>query len=263
MKKLSARKKRWIERTVANDRSYKAFLYNRFFTFLCMVLLQMVAFGVLVYLLVYHSSVALALQIALFIFEILIVLSIINHHDRPSSRLNWIILILIVPVFGVPMYVMNGRGRPTRKMNKKIHAAKAEISKTVEDKYGKMEVPEPKTRGEAISRYLTAVGKYPAFESGTVKYYESGEKMFPDMLEEIEKAEKFILVEYFIIAHGLMWSAIKKALLAKAMQGVQIRIIYDDFGCMMTLPPNYEKYLDKPNGSDSEKSKPEPLINKY
>ncbi len=244
MKKLSVRKKRWIERTVANDRSYKAFLYNRFFTFLCMVLLQMVAFGVLFYLLVYHSRAALALQIALFIFELMIVLSIINHHDRPSSRLNWIILILIAPVFGVPMYVMNGRGRPTRKMNKKIHAAKAEIFKTVEEKYGKMEIPEPKTRGEAISRYLTAVGKYPAFQSGTVKYYESGEKMFPDMLEEIEKAEKFILVEYFIIAHGLMWSAIKKALLAKAMQGVQIRIIYDDFGCMMTLPPNYEKYME-------------------
>ena len=244
MKKLSERKKRWIERTVANDRSYKAFLYNRFFTFLCMVILQLVAFGVLIYLLVYHSSVALALQIALFVFELLIVLSIINHHDRPSSRLNWIILILVVPVFGVPMYMMNGRGRPTRKMNKKIHAAKKEIAKTVEETYGKAEIPTPQTRGEAISRYLAAIGGYPAFHDGTVQYYPSGEKMFPDMLEEIEKAEKFILVEYFIIAHGIMWGAIKKALLSKAMQGVQIRIIYDDFGCMMTLPPNYEKYLE-------------------
>ena len=244
MKKLSERKKRWIERTVANDRSYKVFLYNRFFTFLCMVLLQLVSFGVLGYLLVYHSQAALALQITLFILELIIILSIINHHDRPSSRLNWVILILMVPVFGVPMYLMNGRGRPTRKMNKKIHAAKAEISKTVEEKYGKAEIFEPKTRGEAISRYLSVLGNYPAFRSGTVEYYESGEKMFPDMLEEIKKAEKFILLEYFIIAHGVMWSAIRKALIEKAMQGVQIRILYDDFGCMMTLPPNYEKYME-------------------
>ena len=244
MKKLSERKKRWIERTVANDRSYKVFLYNRFFTFLCMVLLQLVSFGVLGYLLVYHSQAALALQITLFILELIIILSIINHHDRPSSRLNWVILILMVPVFGVPMYLMNGRGRPTRKMNKKIHAAKAEIAKTVEEKYGKAEILEPKTRGEAISRYLAVLGNYPAFRSGTVEYYESGEKMFPDMLEEIKKAEKFILVEYFIIAHGVMWSAIRKALIEKAMQGVQIRILYDDFGCMMTLPPNYEKYME-------------------
>ena len=244
MKKLSERKIRWIERTVANDRSYKVFLYNRFFTFLCLVLLQLVAFGGLVYLLVYHSKAALVLQTTLFLLELIIVLSIINHHDCPSSRLNWVILILIVPVFGVPMYLMNGRGRPTRQMNKKIQAVKGEIAKEIEEIYGKTEIPEVKTRGEAISRYLAELGRYPAFQNGTVEYYPSGEKMFPDMLAELEKAEKFILVEYFIIAHGVMWSAIRKLLIEKAMQGVQIRIIYDDFGCMMTLPPNYEKYLE-------------------
>ncbi len=244
MKKLSARKKRWIERTVANDRSYKAFLYNRFFSFLCLVLLQIVFFGALFYLLVYHSKVALALQITLFIFELVIVLSILNHHERPSSRLNWIILILVVPVFGVPTYVMSGRGRPTRKMHKKIQTAKADIAQAFKEAYGEMEIPTPTTRGEAISRYLSVLGRYPVFHDGEVEYYQSGEAMFPDMLEAIAKAEKFILVEYFIIAHGVMWSSIKKLLLAKAMQGVQIRIIYDDFGCMMTLPPNYERYLE-------------------
>ena len=244
MKKLSARKKRWIERTVANDRSYKAFLYNRFFSFLCLLLLQIVFFGALFYLLVYHSKVALALQITLFIFELVIVLSILNHHERPSSRLNWIILILVVPVFGVPTYVMSGRGRPTRKMHKKIQTAKADIAQAFKEAYGEMEIPTPKTRGEAISRYLSVLGRYPVFHDGEVEYYQSGEAMFPDMLEAIAKAEKFILVEYFIIAHGVMWSSIKKLLLAKAMQGVQIRIIYDDFGCMMTLPPNYERYLE-------------------
>ena len=244
MKRLSERKKRWIERTVANDRSYKAFLYNRFFTFLCLVLCQLVAFGGLIYLLVYHSKIALLLQSALFLFEIVIVLSIINHHDRPSSRLNWIILILVAPVFGVPMYAMNGRGRPTRKMNGKINAAKAEIEKTLEETYGKEQAFQPKTRGEAVSRYLSLVAQYPVFHSGTVEYYPSGDKMFSDMLAEIERAEKYILVEYFIIAHGVMWSSIKEALLKKAMQGVQVRIIYDDFGCMMTLPPHYEKYME-------------------
>ena len=244
MKRLSERKKRWIERTVANDRSYKAFLYNRFFTFLCLVLCQLVAFGGLIYLLVYHSRIALLLQSLLFIFEIVIVISIINHHDRPSSRLNWIILILVAPVFGVPMYAMNGRGRPTRKMNEKINAAKAEIEKTIEERYGKEQTFEPETRGEAVSRYLSSVAKYPAFHSGTVEYYPSGEEMFLSMLAEIERAEKYILVEYFIIAHGGMWNAIKEALLKKAMQGVQVRVIYDDFGCMMTLPPHYEKYME-------------------
>jgi len=64
------------------------------------------------------------------------------------------------------------------------------------------------------------------------------------MIEELEKAEKFILVEYFIIAHGKMWEQVLKRLLEKASQGVQVRIIYDDFGCMVTLPPRYDEYLE-------------------
>jgi cardiolipin synthase len=77
-----------------------------------------------------------------------------------------------------------------------------------------------------------------------VTYYKAGEEMFPHMLEELKKAEKFILVEYFIIAGGKMWSEILQILIEKAMAGVQVRIIYDDFGCMMTLPPKYDRYLE-------------------
>ncbi|MBQ8309214.1 MAG: cardiolipin synthase [Clostridia bacterium] len=244
MKTLSKRKKNWIERTVANDRSYKLFLYNRFFIFLLAVVAQLVGIGLFLYLLVYHSAAALALQSTLFVLELVFVLYIINHHDRPSSRLNWIILILLVPVFGVPMYVMNGRGRPTRKMQGKITKAKEENAEKMRELYGEIKIPEPQTRGEAISRYLAQFGRYPVFSNGTVEYYKCGEEMFPVMLEEMKKAEKFILVEYFIIAHGKMWGEILKVLLEKAMQGVQIRIIYDDFGCMMTLPPKYERYLE-------------------
>lgn len=244
MKKLSARKKKWIERTVANDRSYKVFLYNRFFIFLTMVLLQLVAFGVLFYLLVYHSRIALVLQIALFVAELGIVLFILNCHERPSSRLNWIILILVVPVFGVPMYLMNGRGRPTRAMHKKIQKAKGENARRFSELYGEVPAVEPTNRDEALCRYLAKFGGYPMFRNGEVEYYKSGEQVFPVMLAELRKAEKFILLEYFIIAHGKMWGEILKVLLEKAMQGVQIRILYDDFGCMMTLPPNYERYLE-------------------
>ncbi|MBQ4053340.1 MAG: cardiolipin synthase, partial [Clostridia bacterium] len=55
---------------------------------------------------------------------------------------------------------------------------------------------------------------------------------------------KFILIVYFIIAHGKMWKEILTILLEKAELGVQIRIIYDDFGCMVTLPPKYDRYLE-------------------
>ncbi|MBQ8291593.1 MAG: cardiolipin synthase [Clostridia bacterium] len=244
MRRLNARQKRWIERTVANDRSYKVILYNRFFIFLLAVLAQLVILGITAYSLVYNSALALILQAVLFAVEIVVVLYILNKHDRPSTRLNWIILILIVPVFGVPMYILNGRGVPTRKMQQKIHRAQEENCAGIERVYGKAEPFIPQTRGEAVSKFLDTCAKYPAFQRGDITYYESGERIFPVILEELKKANQYILLEYFIIAHGKMWNEILQILLEKAEAGVQIRIIYDDFGCMMTLPPKYDIYLE-------------------
>ncbi len=243
MAKLSERKKKWIERTVEYNRSYKLFLYNRFFIFLLAVLAQMVGFGVLLYMLVYDSRAALAMQAAVIVLELITVLYVVNKSDRPGTKLNWVILILLVPVFGVPMYFLNGGGRATRRMNRRTQKSKEENEAAVRALYGERTIPEPTTRSEAIAHYLAKDG-YPAYDSGKIEYYKSGEEMFPEMLKAIEKAEKFILVEYFIIKHGKMWNEILKRLLEKATSGVQIRIIYDDFGCMMTLPPKYDRYLE-------------------
>ena len=244
MKRLSQRKKKWIERTIANDRSYKSWLYNRFFLFLVLVLAQIVGYVILAVLLVYNSRMAVALQLAVSSVGLIAVLYLINRNERPSMKLNWILLILVVPVVGVPMYLMYGEGRPTRKMNKKILTAKAENAKQIEEICGKTEEFEAQTRADALGRYLSVYAGYPVYRDGEVEYYDCGEKMFPAMKAELQKAEKFILVEYFIIAHGKMWNEILKILLEKAEQGVKIRIIYDDFGCMMTLPPDYDKYLE-------------------
>ena len=244
MKKLSDRKKKWIERTVANNRSYKLYLYNRFLTFLLLVLAQIAGYVFLLYLFAYNSRAAIGVQIAVGILEIVTLLYLLNKNERPSAKLNWILLILIVPIVGVPSYLLYGEGRPTRKMHKKIVAAKEENARRMEELYGAIELPEPNSRNEAISRYLALYGGYPVYEDGTVEYFKSGEELFPVMLAELEKAEKFILLDYFIIAHGKMWNSILAILLKKAEQGVKIRIIYDDFGCMMTLPPDYNRYLE-------------------
>lgn len=247
MKKLSARRKKWVERTVANDRSYKAYLYNRLFTFLFLVLGQLIGYGVLLHLFAYDSTIGVTVQIVVAILELVSVLYLINKSDRPSMKLNWILLMLLVPIIGVPAYVLYGEGRPTRRMNKKLQRATKENEKAFLETYGEMECVEPRDRNEAICRYLTQYGKFPLYRNGRIDYYKSGEEAFPVILEELQKAEKFILLDYFIIAHGKMWNSILKILLEKAELGVQIRIIYDDFGCMVTLPPDYDVYLESLN----------------
>ena len=118
-KRLSARKKRWIERTVCNNRSYKLYLYNRFFVFLLLVLAQIAGYTALWYLFVYQSVVGVWVQFATSVLTWVVIVRLINKHGKSSLKLNWILLILIAPIFGVPSYLLYGEGRPTRRMGKK------------------------------------------------------------------------------------------------------------------------------------------------
>ncbi len=241
MKKIGERRKKWIERTVANDRSYKRFLYNRFYLFAFLVLLQLVGFGFLLYLFAYNSRIGLAIQVVVGVLALVCVLYLINKNDRPSARLNWVLLILIIPIFGVPFYILFGEGRPARKMKRRLEDAQKQIFEE--------DTPVPsltalQTRAGGLEYYLSRYARCPAYREGSVEYYDCGEKLFPVLKAELQKAERFILLEYFIIAHGKMWGDILKILLQKAAEGVQIRILYDDFGCMTTLPPAYDKYLE-------------------
>ncbi len=247
MKKLSQRKKRWIERTVANDRSNKRFLYNRFYLFALLVLLQIAGFVWLQYLFAYHTRLGILLQAAVGVLSLVCVLYILNKSSRAgskTSKLSWILIILIAPVFGVPFYLYFGEGRPARKMQKKLAAAKAENARQIKEKFGEGELPLAGEREDGLHRYLFQYAHAPAYRDSEVVYFESGEKLFSAIKREMQKAKKYILLEYFIIAHGKMWGEILKILLQKAEEGVQIRILYDDFGCMTTLPPDYDRYLE-------------------
>ena len=245
MKRLSERKKRWIERTASNDRSYKLYLYNRFFVFLLLVLLQIVISVQWTYSIVYGSSKwSVLLQELMWVAELVFVLYLINKSERPSEKLSWILLILTLPIVGVPGYLLYGDGRQSRRMQRLTRKAKKTNAEQRERVQGELPNFISQNRSDSICGFLQSRAEYPVFTDGDVAYYKSGEEMFPEMLRALESAEKFILMEYFIISAGKMWSSILKILLEKAEQGVQIRIIYDDFGCMMTLPPKYNAYLE-------------------
>ena len=69
--------------------------------------------------------------------------------------------------------------------------------------------------------------------------------MFADMLAVLEKAEHYIFLEYFIVSEGKMWDRILEVLKQKAAQGVDVRVIYDDMGCLARLPAGYHSWLEK------------------
>lgn len=242
MKKMSEWRKQRTEKILLRNRNYKRLIYNRLIISLTLALVQVAISCFLLFTFYEWSS-----RLILVLIDVLgfaFVLYILNHDEKPSSKLNWVIIILVFPFVGVFTYMIFGEGRPTRKMNKKIRAAKAENMEILKQTVSKADEAALLGRRAETCRYLHDYAGYPAYADGSIEYYESGEKAFPQMLAEMDKAEKFILAEYFIVAGGKMWNEFRDMLVKKAEQGVQIRLIFDDWGCLLYMPPHFDKYME-------------------
>ena len=93
------------------------------------------------------------------------------------------------------------------------------------------------------ARYLERVAKCPVYDNTQTEYFGNGETFFTRMMEELQKAERYIFLEYFIIEEGIMWNGILEILKEKAAAGVDVRLIYDDLGSIFTLPAEYGEKL--------------------
>ena len=107
----------------------------------------------------------------------------------------------------------------------------------------KLEALDPSASNQ--SRYISDVSRFPVHENTTAEYFQVGDDMFPVLVRELKQAKKYIFIEYFIINDGVMWQTILNILEKKAAEGVDVRLIYDGFGCLTTLPHKYYEELQK------------------
>ena len=181
------------------------------------------------------------------IISVIFIFYILNKDDPPAFKLPWCLLIATMPFFGILVYYCFGNGNPTRKMRKKIKNSKFSIPEGYlarlvrESKLSINGIEDPRQR--KTSNYLVGCSQ-PAFRNYGMKYFSSGEKMLDDLLPRLKKAKKFIYFEFFIIEECSVWSEILEILVEKAKEGVDVRIIYDDFGTMSAVPRNYPKRLE-------------------
>ena len=167
---------------------------------------------------------------------------------NPSYKIAWIIPIMLFPQLGWIFYALFSSGKfskVTKKKQKSYYAKHIEnLSKVIlKDKEILHKLKEEDIIAMRQAKYLIDYGESQIFDNRESKYFKIGEEYYNSLLEELEKAEKFIFMEYFIISEGKMWQSILDVLERKVKQGVEVRLIYDDFGCIMTLPKNYDKYL--------------------
>lgn len=185
-------------------------------------------------------------NLAFRVIAVIVVLVIVNKWVNPANKLSWTFLILLSPVLGLLLYFLFGRSGLTKQTRRKMDAAGAAVSAHLK----RDEEAEKALRAESIgafrqSEYIREWGCFPLYRGTTTRYYKCGEEMFPDMLAALESAEHFIFLEYFIIEEGYMFNTVVDILERKVKEGVEVRLIYDDVGCVNTLPAGYYKKLQK------------------
>ncbi|MFW5976728.1 MAG: cardiolipin synthase, partial [Bacillota bacterium] len=174
------------------------------------------------------------------------VIVILNNNMNPVYKLAWIVPVLLFPIFGVVFYVLFGSKNLGKRSKKKMRSIKEKTEELL--KPNNLMLNEIKLQNKTAanqSRYIQNHANYPPYYNTTAVYLRSGEEKFEKLKEELKKAENYIFLEYFIIAEGEMWDTILDILRKKAARGVEVRVIYDDFGCLISLPYKYDEKLEK------------------
>ena len=182
--------------------------------------------------------------IAAFITAIACILTIVASSDNPEYKVPWILIVLLVPIAGFMLYFMFYSRKLQPKFIKRLKEL-YETSYKKDDSAEQQSLSSEDKTAASGAKMLCNIAYTHIFTNTKQTYFPLGEDMHVALLNDLKKAEKFIYMEYFIIEEGKFWNSILEILKEKARGGVEIKVLYDDIGCMSTLPGDYYKKLAK------------------
>lgn len=170
---------------------------------------------------------------------------IVSGQGDPAYKIVWLILILPFPVFGGMIYLLFGGNRHPRWLRRAMQSIESKTLSSLKRDFKADSLTIVGEDAAIQARYLERNAYCPVYENTKTEYFPSGEAFFERLLTELEKAQRYIFLEYFIIQEGKMWNSILEVLRRKVTQGVEVRLMYDDMGCMYTLPKDYELHIEE------------------
>lgn len=219
------------------------FLFSRMVVVGAAIIIQLYIF---LFLLIKFSRYSVIVTIICTIISAVVVLWIINKSDNPAYKLAWIIPILTFNIAGGLLYILIGNKRMSKDMRRRLEKVQEKTSKYL--KQNKEILDEVKKENKTVYghvNYINYSAGFPMYKNTEVKYYTVGEDLYEDLIQELKKAKRYIFMEYFIIEKGKMWDSILEILEQKAKEGLDVRLMYDDMGCISLLPYGYDKVLEK------------------
>lgn len=227
----------------AGKRGLWRVIFSRSMVILLTLLLQLILYFLMMFAFFRYIAVFVGGMTALAAIMMFVVL---NTRTNPSIKLSWCILIAMMPLFGTVLYFFTKYDLGYRLEQKVLGKCMEESAIYVPEQTELLhKIQEEDKRLYNLTGYLQSKGQHTVYANTDVKYFSLGEHMFEEMLRQIEKAEKFLFLEYFIIGPGYMWNTILELLLKKARQGVEVRVLYDGSNEVTSLPYGYHKKLQR------------------
>lgn len=176
-------------------------------------------------------------------FGMILIIHIITVRGEQSYKIMWIIFILLVPVFGVLSYLLFGGGRVFPHIKKRYTKCRQKYMDCLKSQDCSSALNYSDMLHFRQAAFLNKEAHFPIFNCTKSTFLESGEKFFESLLTTLRRAKKYIYIEFFILAEGYMWDEIFKILKEKINEGVEIKIIYDDFGSINRQSKNFVSSL--------------------
>jgi cardiolipin synthase A/B len=175
-------------------------------------------------------------DIAYIVIVIVVSLHIIYNTPSTSKALAYVLIVIFIPVVGIPVFFALGVNFRKKKLySKKIirdKTALADLRRRITLETEKAwDTKEPAIqKHKKLAQYLLNDDMSPLLGGNEVKLLINGENKFPEVLKALKSAKHHIHIEYYIFEDGEVADQIKDVLIQKAKQGVAVRFIYDDFG---------------------------------
>lgn len=185
---------------------------------------------------------------AMIVMDIVALALVLIIYIKPLNstiKMLWIMLILVSPIFGVCLYVLFGRSDVTKGMRKRFERIDSELNGLIHQKPEVIHELETKDLHVANqSRYIWNYAKFPVYKNTRVEYYKDALLGLEAQKAAMEKAEKYIFMEYFAIEDSDAFAGIHEILKRKVQEGVKVRILYDDVGSIGYINRNFVKCME-------------------
>lgn len=188
-----------------------------------------------------------------------VILYVINLTMDASSKITWLIVIGVMPLFGIFFFLVSrfdlGNGKVKRNLMKILDSSNHLLL---------FSNPQELNRDLwMLVHYLNREDDFPIYKNTDITYLSPDKNLLNTILEELEKAEKYIFLEFFILDKGYMWDKILTVLKKKAAENVEVRLLYDGTCVFQLLPYSYPKQLEKYNIKCKMFSPIKPFLSTY